>query len=124
MFAQNRYAKVWKVDNTGKFPKAQISISRKKDDGEYETRFSEWVVFYGKAKDKATELCENDRIKILSCGVENWFSKETEKKYYSFMVFDYENAGTADSVKTEVSKKPETKPASESEANEDEDLPF
>lgn len=124
MFANNRYAKIWKVDNTGKFPKAQISISRKNDNGDYETRFSDWVTFFGKAKDKASNLCENDRIKILSSGVENWFNKETEKRYYSFMVFDYEEAGTSDSVKTEVAKKTDTKPVTESEVNEDDDLPF
>ena len=124
MFANNRYAKVWKVDNSGKFPKAQISISRKKDDGEFETRFSDWVVFYGKAKDKAADLCENDRIKILSCGVENWFNKETDKRYYSFMIFDYENAGTSESSNTTTSNKAETKPVAEAEVNDDDDLPF
>lgn len=124
MFANNRYAKVWKVDNSGKFPKAQISISRKKDDGEFETRFSDWVVFYGKAKDKASDLCENDRIKILSCGVENWFNKETEKRYYSFMIFDYENAGTSESSRTTTDSKTETKPETEAEVNDDDDLPF
>lgn len=124
MFANNRYAKIWRVDNSGKCPKAQISISRKNDDGEYETRFSEWVVFFGKARDKAADLCENDRIKILNCGVENWFNKETDKKYYSFMVFDYENAGTSESNNTTTEKNVETKAVSGAEVNEDDDLPF
>jgi hypothetical protein len=123
MFAQNRYAKVWKIDNSGNFPKVQISISKRKEDGEYETEFSEWVAFFGKAKEKAENLSENDRIKILSCGVKNWFNKETEKKYYNFMIFDYEDAGMSDTTGVEK-RKPATKPEPAVEESEDEELPF
>ena len=93
MFADNKYAKVWKIfpkDKDGqKFTDVQLSTSRKTKNG-YETDFADNARLIGDAHNKAAELEANDRIKILSCGVTNFYSKEKGKKYYTFCIFDFE----------------------------------
>lgn len=93
MFADGKYAKVWKVFPKDKadqrFTDIQMSTSKKSKKG-YETDFNDVVRLIGEAHTKAAELEANDRIKILSSGVSNFYSKEKNRKYYTFCIFDFE----------------------------------
>ena len=95
MFANNNYAKVWKI-----FPKekkeqrytvVQLSTSRKdKKTNSYSTDFSDYVRMVGEAEKKAAELEAQDRIKLVTTGVTNSYNKEQKKSYYQFVCFDFE----------------------------------
>lgn len=93
MFANDKFAKVWKIfpheKADQKYTDVQLSTSRKTKNG-YETDFSDNARLIGEAQTKAQELEANDRIKILSCGVSNFYSKDKGKKYYTFCIFDFE----------------------------------
>ena len=92
MFSNDKFAKVWKVfpkeKGDQKYTDVQLSTSKKTKKG-YETDFNDVVRLIGDAHTKAATLEANDRIKILSCGVSNYYNKEKGKKYYTFCVFDY-----------------------------------
>ena len=92
MFANDKFGKIWKIypkDKADqKFTDVQMSTSKKTKKG-YETDFNDNVRLIGEAHTKAAELEANDRIKILSCGVSNYYNKETRKKYYTFCIFDF-----------------------------------
>lgn len=95
MFANNNFAKVWKIypnEKEGqKYRLVQMSTSRKnKKDGTYTTDFSGYVRMVGKAFEKADELEAKDGIKILSCGVTTSYNKEQNKNFEQFIVFDFE----------------------------------
>ena len=93
MFANDKTAKVWRVfphDKADqKYTDVQMSTSKKTKNG-YETDFNDNVRLIGDAHTKAQELEANDRIKIKSCGVSNFYSKEKGKKYYTFCLFDFD----------------------------------
>lgn len=92
-FRNNAYAKVWEVKvSQPKYTDIRISISRKLANGKYEQDFSGYVRLIGDAHQKASDLNEGDRIKILSADVSSTYSKEKNVTYYSFKVFDFENA--------------------------------
>ena len=92
MFAKDKFAKVWKVFPKDKadqrFTDVQLSTSKKTKQG-YETDFNDVVRLIATANDKVAELEANDRIKILDCGVSNYYNKEKGRKYYTFCVFDF-----------------------------------
>ena len=92
MFSNDKFAKVWKIypkDKADqKYTDVQLSTSKKTKEG-YQTDFNDNVRLIGEAEKKAAELEANDRIKILSCGVSNFYNKEKGKKYYTFCVFDF-----------------------------------
>lgn len=92
MFANDKFGKVWKI-----FPKEkadqrytdiQLSTSKKTKEG-YQTDFNDVVRLIAAANDKAVELEANDRIKILSSGVTNYYNKDKGKKFYTFCIFDF-----------------------------------
>ena len=93
MFANDKYAKVWKIfpleKDDQKYTDVQLSTSKKDKKG-YQTDFADNARLIGEAHKKAQELEANDRIKILSCGVTNFYSKDKGKKYYTFCIFDFE----------------------------------
>lgn len=95
MFANNTFAKVWKVypkeKKDQKYTVIQISTSKKnKKDKSYTTDFSGYVRLVGKAEEKAAELEAQDRIKLLTCGVTNSYDKEHNKTYTQYVCFDFE----------------------------------
>lgn len=95
MFANNNFAKCWKIypknDKDQKFTTVQLSTSRKdKESGKYTTDFSDYVKMVGEAEKKAKELEAQDRIKFTKVGVSNSYNKETGKKFYQFICFDFE----------------------------------
>lgn len=94
MFANNSYAKVWKIfpkeKPEQKFTMIQLSTSKKnKQTNKYETDFSGYVRLIGKAEEKAPELQAEDRIQLLNTGVTNKYDKETKKTTTSFLCFEF-----------------------------------
>ena len=95
MFANNNYAKVWKIfpknEKDQKYTSVQLSTSRKQKDGNYKTDFSGYVRMIGDAEEKAKELEAQDRIKLLKTGVTNFYNKEAKKKSADqFICFDFD----------------------------------
>ena len=95
MFANNNYAKVWKIfpknEKDQKYTSVQLSTSRKQKDGSYQTDFSGYVRMVGDAEEKAKELEAMDRIKMLKVGVANYYNKELKKKSKDqFICYDFE----------------------------------
>ena len=95
MFANNNYAKVWKIfpkeKKDQKYTVVQLSTSRKdKKNNTYTTDFSGYVRLVGKAEEKAAELEAQDRIKMLTVGVTNSYDKEKKQTYTQYVCFDYE----------------------------------
>ena len=92
MFANDKFAKVWKIYPKDKaeqrYTDVQLSTSKKTKEG-YQTDFNDNVRLIGEAEKKAAELEANDRIKIKSCGVSNFYNKEKGKKFYTFCIFDF-----------------------------------
>ena len=93
MFANDKTAKVWRVfpkeKADQKYTDVQLSTSKKTKEG-YQTDFNDNARLIGEAHTKAAQLEANDRIKILSCGVSNFYSKDKGRKYYTFCIFDFE----------------------------------
>ena len=95
MFANNNYAKVWKIypkeKKDQKFTLVQLSTSRKdKKTKEYSTDFSGYVRLIGDAEEKAKELEAQDKIKLLTVGVTNSYDKANKKTYTQYVCFDFE----------------------------------
>ena len=144
-FSVNSYARVWSVEDKGKYSIANISVSKKnKDTNQYEIKFqSNYVRLVGTAHDalKDVEIPEKGgvSIKISNCDVESNYDAENKKMYYNFAIFGLEllddnNSGgkKKSSSKDAKSKKPpKTKTAKHKEEEEElsndedeDDLPF
>lgn len=95
-FRNNAYATIWKIDSQDNHVKVLLSTSRKTQEGVYETDFSQYCYFYGKARDKASTLVQNDRIKLTNVEASTVYNKELNKTYYFFKVWDFEPAGSSD----------------------------
>ena len=92
-FRDGAYCKLWKLDNSGKFPQGQISISRKdKDSGEYVDDFSGFVSFIGAAADAIKKIPTGGRFKIKGCDVSRVWNKEKQREYINFRIYDVEDA--------------------------------
>lgn len=147
-FRQGAYAKIWSVNDMGKYSTANVSISRKNPNTNgYDIEFSnKYVRLVGSAHEAAKDLGlptneefnpETDRgvsIKITSCDVSNNFNKETMTMYTNFVIFGFEipdnnsngggykNSGS----KKATNKKTPSKPAPKRDVDDDDDndLPF
>jgi hypothetical protein len=91
-FSVNSYAKIWEVEDKGKYALCKISISSKKrGTNVYEKTFNGKVAFFGDAYN--CRPMEGQRIKILNCDVTNReFVKQDGTKTYpmAFSIFKYE----------------------------------
>ena len=95
MFANNSYAKVWKVypkkEKDQKFTLIQLSTSRKDSrDNSYTTDFSGYARLCGEAEKKAASLEASDSIKLLKVGVTNFYNKEKDYTTTTYLIFDFE----------------------------------
>ena len=120
-FSVNSYAKVWGVEDKGNYSQVALSISKKAKDENgrnvYDVEFSDkFVKFVGKAHELARTLKEQDSIKILRCDVTQFYSKEKQRTYINYTVFDAEpsqynnsNRGNSSSGKQQNQSKPSTK---------------
>lgn len=90
-FCNNSFAKVWEVkDGKGNYGEARISISKKnKETDEYDTTFQGFVRLVGKANE--VRPAEGDRIKIVSCDVTNFYSKEKKTTYWNPVIYEWES---------------------------------
>ncbi len=153
-FREGAFARIWSVNDEGKYSTANVSISKKnKETGEYNVEFSDaYVRLVGSAHQAAKELglptreefdCSSDKgvtIKISSCDVTNNYDAEKKKLYTNCVVFGFEipdnNNGDKNSKTKSVSKgkksavgnKKNTKSATKQEEIEleleDDELPF
>ena len=122
-FKIGAYAKIWEIKNVnGKgFYQAKISTSKKKKDGSYETDFSDYVSFSGKASEKAKDLKGNERIHILEGDTTKVYYQDTGKTYYNFTIYDFEIAGANNSNSTAQNN---SSAMNAPEVTEDEDVLF
>lgn len=95
MFANNNYAKVWKIypkeKKDQKFTLVQLSTSRKdKKTNTYSKDFSGYVRLVGTAEEKSKELEAQDKIKLVTVGVTNFYSKEKKETYTQYVCFDFD----------------------------------
>lgn len=115
-FRQNAYAKVWSVEDKGKYHSANISISRKdQETGEYRKEFNGFVRLLGKAHTQAQFLERGDIIKIIGCDVTNRYDKEKEKNYVNYLVYEFEQSSRKENMSFVEDG---------SELDDDENLPF
>lgn len=88
---------------SSKYADVNLSISKKNQEGNYETDFTSKVRFIGKAfnKIKDLNLQEKDKLKLLE--VESFFKYDKDKKqaFANFICWDFE---TTESVKKEMPK--------------------
>lgn len=104
-FKNGAYAKVWEVvppQEGKKTYRVRLSISRKdKLSGEYETDFSGYVSFIGRAAELAKEkLTKESRVKLLETDVASAYNKEKKEASYYFKVFDAELADSGSTSPT------------------------
>lgn len=105
MFSQGSYLKVWEVKKVeAKYVDAQCTTSRKKEDGTYETDFSGFVRFCGKAFDDVKGANKGDSFKIVRCGVTQTYNKEKKQNFTSFVVFEVENGNGGGSKPVQTAK--------------------
>lgn len=90
-----KYVKVFKVDVTERYVKAQVSTSEKKQDGTYEN--SSWFpVFVGNCKNNAARLKKDDKITITKAKITNVYNREKKQAYFNMTVFAFEVEGESD----------------------------
>jgi len=144
-FRQGAIAKLWSVEDQGKYCTGNLTVSKKDEEAEngYTYTFRDgYVRFIGDAYKKAMELSDQLEkglsIEILSCDVTNYYSVKTKKMIISYAVFDFEEVDW-DKFKKKPKKKddeeaPKTKKKKKAEPDDDEpdyeelvgeeDLPF
>ena len=124
MFSQGSYLKVWEVKKVeAKYVDAQCTTSRKKDDGTYETDFSGFVRFCGKAFDDVKGANKGDSFKIVRCGVTQTYNKEKKQNFTNFVVFEVENGNSGQAKPTQTTTKNPSEFVNLPDAL-DEELPF
>lgn len=123
-FRPGAYATVWSVEDKGNYTDARITISRKdKSTDKYKEEFQGYVRLVGQAHQEASVLQERSRIKINACDVTTFYSKEKQRSYTTFVIFEFEtqnNVGNANQPDSTAKSN-----ATESDNIEsDDDLPF
>jgi hypothetical protein len=85
------YARIWAVEDKCKYSTAEVSTSRKNQDGTYETDFqNKFVRLVGNAHELGKSITEPVNIQIKNCDVTRYWSKEKEKEYINFTIFDFD----------------------------------
>lgn len=127
------YARIWNFNDNGKNGTAQISVSKKHNDGDfvvgkvvngYDITFQSFVTLVGSAYQKVKHYGEIPAnglpIQIVSCDVTNKYVKEKNKNYTNFTIFGL-NIQTPANTNQEVVK-PKKKEVVEEP--DDTELPF
>lgn len=128
------FARVWKVEDKGKYSEVQLSTSKKNKDGTYETDFQDgFVRFIGAAHNKIKDVDIPEKgltIQITLNDTTTNYSQKTKTKYVNYVVFDFEvYDGSSGSTKSETNTKTTTKVATKKKEktvveDTEEDLPF
>ncbi len=108
-FRTGSFATVWSVEpGRGNFSNVRLTISRKnRETDQYEDEFSGFCMFIGEARAKAEHLKERDRIKLGDVDVTRRYDKEKSKEYYTFKVFSFEMADSANSGRAAAQSRPD-----------------
>ena len=142
-FRQDAYARIWSVNDEGRYSTANISVSRKnKDSGAYEIEFSDgYVRLVGAAHEAAKNLglptreefdAKNHKgvsVKIASCDVTNHYDSKSKKLFTNCVIFEFElpeSNSSSSGNKANNSNKSKTKTAQKTTAEDyfEDDLPF
>lgn len=148
-FRQGAFARIWSVNDEGKYSTANVSVSKKnKETGKYDVEFSDrYVRLVGSAHETAKKLGLPTReefdatsnkgvsVQISSCDVTNKYDAKTEKLYTNYVIFGFEipdnDSGNSSSdknvgdVKKSTSSKAKTnKVTKQEEVESEDDLPF
>lgn len=137
-FRQGAYARLWSVDDEGKYSTANLSVSKKnKDTGKYDVEFSHgYVRLVGTAHTEAQKLGLPSRedfktggykgvpIKISSCDVSNKYDPQKKTVYTNYVVFGFEVQEGMQTVTEEQEQKAATSKKQIEKQEEDDDLPF
>lgn len=128
------YARLWSVENKGKYSVAKISTSKKRPDGDgYETDFQDgFVRLVGSAHEKAQTLDITEKgitIQVVSFEVTTPYNHETKKGYTNYAIFafdvpDSNSNSTTNKKSAAKTSKANTRKAAEEETPQDDDLPF
>lgn len=125
------YARLWSVENKGKYSTARVSTSRKlKDSDTWETDFQDgFVRLVGDAHKKAGELTIPERgigIQITACEATKTYNAAEKKGYANYIIYAFDvldaKGGSNNTSKAKQTTKPAAAPAPVDD--EDEDLPF
>lgn len=136
-FRKDAYAKVWKIDDKGKYSIGQISISKKnKETGQYEVEFQDgFVRFVGDAHEAIKDVQIPEKgvsIKITSCDVTNKYVKEKKMTYTNYVVFglEFPDGNTTTTKKSSGKSSKKSAKAKDDDPDfaelddDDDDLPF
>lgn len=153
-FRQGAFARIWSVNDEGKYSTANVSVSRKnKETGKYDVEFSDgYVRLVGSAHEAAKDLglptreefdSQSDKgvsVKISSCDVTNNYDTKTKKLYTNCVIFGFEipdnnggdssdSAGAKSAGKSKKSTsgskaKAKAAAAAQEEADDEDELPF
>lgn len=81
----------WDKKVYAKYTDVKCTVSnKKKDTDEYETTFSSFIRFIGKAHDKAVHLMERDRIIINNFDITAKWDAENKRMNINFVCFDFD----------------------------------
>lgn len=83
-----KYVSIFKPEEKGKYVQANLSTSKKLQNGEYKNMY--WIAhFVGDSFEKAKKLKDKDKIEITNGIIENTFDKEKDKLYVNVTIFDF-----------------------------------
>ena len=92
-FRSGAYAKVWSCSKgNGNYYVADMSTSRKTQDGGYENDWSnKFVRLVGEAAEQAESINDGDSVRIGSCDVTNHYDKVKQTLYTNYVIFSFMN---------------------------------
>ncbi|MBS6715326.1 MAG: hypothetical protein KH231_07670 [Dialister sp.] len=140
-FRNGSYARLWQLQDEGKYCVGQISISKKnKETNQYDVVFQDgYVRFVGDAYKIAKDILSQGitnkgvSIKIGDCDVTNNYSKEKKRLYTNYVIFSMElpdgnssNSGSSEGRTSKEKKETSAKVSKDVEIldDDDDDLPF
>lgn len=115
-----KYVSVFEVVDKGNFVQANLSTSKKNQDGSYTNMY--WKArFVGEAYAPAKALVDKDKIHILRGAIENKFDKEWDRLYVTVVIFRFKKSNAA--LSPDSNGMPEEMENGEHNVT-DEDLPY
>lgn len=130
-FRTGAYAKVWACEKgNGNYYVAEMSTSKKGQNGEYEKDWSsKFVRLIGTAAKRAESLGKGDTVRIGDCEVTNHYDNTKKTMYTNFAIFSFMDEDDNGSGSSQTSNKKSAKKASDEEYVKvpegiDEELPF
>ena len=109
-FRSGAYAKVWSCSKgNGNYYVADMSTSRKTQDGGYENDWSnKFVRLVGEAAEQAESINDGDSVRIGSCDVTNHYDKTKQILYTNYVIFSFMNDDDSGSGNTQRSSAKKT----------------